>query len=78
MMRRSAAQQFLDQDRRQPLQRLVEQHDARIEDQRAADRQHLLLAAGELVAEIAAALVQAREQLVDRRHASSGPDAPRR
>ena len=58
-------QQFLDDDRREPFERLVEQHDARIEDQRAGDRQHLLLAAGELVAEIAAALGQPREQRVD-------------
>ena len=65
IMRVSAAQQFLDDDRRQAFERLVEQHDARIEDQGAADREHLLLAARELVAEIAAAFVQAREQLVD-------------
>ena len=77
-MRRSAAQQLFDQDRSQPLQRLVEQHDARIEDQGATDREHLLLAARELVAEVAAAFVQAREQLVDAPLASSGPAAPRR
>src|SRR3954452_7095795 len=58
-------QQFLDQDRSQPLQRLIQQHNARIEDQGAADREHLLFAARELVAEVAAALLQAREQLVD-------------
>src|SRR5262249_29339880 len=44
-------QQLLDQDRGESLQRLVEQYDARIEDQGAADREHLLLAARELVAE---------------------------
>jgi hypothetical protein len=38
---------------------------ARIERQRAADRQHLLLAAGELVAEIVAALLQPRKHFVD-------------
>ena len=46
-------QQFIDEDRRQTFERLVEQHDARIEHQRAADREHLLLAARELMAEIA-------------------------
>ncbi len=61
-------QQFLDQDRGEPFERLVEQDDARIEDQRAADRQHLLLAAGELVAEVAAALGEARKELVDARN----------
>ena len=65
MMRRSAAKQFLDDDRRQPFERLVEQHDARIERQRAADREHLLLAAGKLVAEILPPLGKPREQGVD-------------
>src|SRR6516162_1643460 len=60
-------QQLLDQDRGESLERLVEQHDARIEDQGAADREHLLLAAGELVAEIAAAFFKPRKQLVDPR-----------
>ncbi len=58
-------EQFLDDDRRQPLGRLVQQQDLRIERQRPADRQHLLLAAGELVAEIAAAFLQPRKHLVD-------------
>src|SRR5262249_57888334 len=57
----------LDQDRSEALERLVEQDDARIEDQGAADREHLLLAARELVAEIAAALLEPRKQLVDAR-----------
>src|SRR5580704_15470238 len=35
--------QLIDDDRRQTFERLVEQHDARIEDQRAPDREHLLL-----------------------------------
>src|SRR5215470_5784948 len=60
-------QQLLDQDRGESLERLVEQHDARIEDQGAADREHLLLAAGELVTEIAAAFLEPRKQLVDAR-----------
>ena len=58
-------QQFIDDDRRQTFERLVEQHDARIEHQRAADREHLLLAAGELIAEIAPPLGEPREQRVD-------------
>ena len=39
------AEQFLDDDRREALERLVEQDDARVQNQRAADRKHLLLAA---------------------------------
>ena len=46
--------QLLDDDRREPFQRLVEQQQRRIGHQRARDRQHLLLAAGELVAPAAA------------------------
>src|SRR5581483_6666098 len=53
-----AAQQLVDDDGRQPFQRLVEQHDTRVHDQRAADRQHLLLAARQLAAEIGAPLLQ--------------------
>ena len=70
MTSRKHAQQLLDDDRRQPLQRLVQQHQARIDDQRAADRQHLLLAAGQLAAEIAAPLRQPREH---REHALQRP-----
>src|SRR5207237_10561226 len=47
----------------EPFERLIKQHDARIERERAADREHLLLAAGERVAEILPALAEAREQL---------------
>src|SRR5262245_58035398 len=60
-------QQLLDQDRGESFQRLVEQYDARIEDQGAADREHLLLAARKLVAEVAAAFLKPRKQLVDAR-----------
>src|SRR5205823_5647328 len=59
------SQQFLDDDRGQPLGRLVQQQHFWIERQRAADRQHLLLAARELVAEMVAALFQPRKHLVD-------------
>ena len=61
-------QQFLDNDGRQPLGRLVQQQHFRVRGQRPADRQHLLLAAGELVAEIAPPLLQARKHLVDPLH----------
>ena len=50
--------------RRQALGRLVEDQQARIGHERAADREHLLLAARQLRAEIALALAQPREQRV--------------
>ena len=46
---------------------------SRVGHQRAADRQHLLLAAGELVAAVAAPLGETREQL---EHALQRPPAP--
>ena len=52
-------------ERRQALGRLVEQEDARLRHQRAADRQHLLLAAAERARHLGAALGQHRQQLVD-------------
>ena len=58
---RQLAQRFrepIDDDRRQAFGRLVHDQQARIGQQRAADRQHLLLAAGELGAAVAAALGQ--------------------
>ena len=57
------AQQFLDDDRRQAFGRLIEQQQLRIEHQRAGDGEHLLLAAGELRAEVAPSLGEAREHL---------------
>jgi hypothetical protein len=63
---------LLDDDRRQPLGRLVHDQQARVEQQGAGDRQHLLLAARELRAAIALALGQAREQVVG---ALDGPRA---
>ena len=65
-------QHFIDDDRGKAFRRLVQQQQARIEHQRAADRQHLLFAARQLVAEIAAAFFQARKHLVD---AGDGPRA---
>jgi hypothetical protein len=51
--------QFINQDRRQAFERLVEQEQPRIEHQRAADGEHLLFASRELVAEIASPLCKA-------------------
>jgi len=51
---------FLDQQRRQPHRRFVHQDHLGTRHQRAADRQHLLLAAGEVAGE-PGALFQARE-----------------
>jgi hypothetical protein len=59
------ADQVLGDDRRQPLERLVEQQQPRVGHQRARDRQHLLLATRQLVAEVVAPPRQAGEQLVD-------------
>src|SRR4029453_1905056 len=54
-------QELVDDDRRQALQWLVQQDDTRVDDQGTADRQHLLLAAGKLAAEIVAPLLEPRE-----------------
>ena len=56
--------ELVDDDRRQTLHRLVEQQQRRIGHQRARDRQHLLLAAGELIAEIAPPFGKPRKQIV--------------
>src|SRR5262245_13567342 len=57
--------QLLHDDGRESFHRLVEQEQRGLDHQRAGDRQHLLLAAGELVAEIHPPLFEARERLVD-------------
>ena len=49
-------------ERREAFGRLVEDQHARVGQQRARDREHLLLAAGELVAAIAQALAEPRKQ----------------
>ena len=67
--------------RREPLRRLVEEQHARVGQQRAPDRDHLLLAAGELVAAMPAPLLQPWEQVVDiveRPLAPAGPPVARR
>ena len=61
-----------DDHRREALGRLVHHQQARIGEQRARDREHLLLAAGELAAAIVLALGEAREGVVD---ALDGPGA---
>jgi hypothetical protein len=59
---------LLDDGRRQPLGRLVHHQQARLEQQCAADRQHLLLAAREHRAAVVLAFGQAREHRVDALH----------
>jgi hypothetical protein len=51
--------------RREAQRGLVEQDQPGAGDQRAADRQHLLLAARQVAGEAVAALVQAREVFID-------------
>ncbi len=58
--------------RREPLGRLVHDQELRIEQQRATDREHLLLAAGELRSAVPLPLGKAREELV---HTLWGPTA---
>ena len=54
-----------DDHRRQPLGRLVHHQELRVGEQRARDRQHLLLAAGKLGAAVVLAFGEARKGLVD-------------
>jgi hypothetical protein len=53
-----------DHRRREALERLVEQQQLRVEGERAGDRDHLALAARELVAAARHVLAQLREHLV--------------
>jgi hypothetical protein len=67
-LRRKAAADIheLPHDQRgQALERLVQQDDLRVADQGATDREHLLFPAREIGAPARAALVQAREDVVD-------------
>ena len=50
---------------RQSRRRLVEQHHLRVGDERASDREHLLLAAGQRAGELPAAFRQPGKELVD-------------
>src|SRR4051794_14174523 len=54
----------VDDDRRQAERRLVEEQQLRLGHQGAADREHLLLAAGHRAALLTLALLEAREQRV--------------
>src|SRR5262249_3434825 len=65
--RPNGAADLLDDHRREPFGRLVEQQEAGAGAQDAGDRQHLLLAAGEFGALAAQALVQIRKQQENRR-----------
>ena len=59
---------LVDDQRREALGRLVHHQQPRIEKQRTRDGQHLLLAAGELVASMVAPLRQPRESVVNARN----------
>ena len=56
---------LLDEDRRQAHRRLVEEEDLGLGHQRAADREHLLLAARQRPGLLRLAFLEAREQAVD-------------
>ena len=64
------ARQLLGDDRREPLERLVEQEQRRIGHQRPRDGQHLLLAAREVAAHAVAPRRERRKEVVD------GPQVP--
>src|SRR5580765_8089158 len=69
LQRRQAPPDLLAHQRRQALGRLVEDQQVGIGHERASDREHLLLAAGELIAEVVHApseLREEREHLVER------------
>src|ERR1035441_1923258 len=55
----------LDDHRRQALRRLVHQEQAGVGQQGAADREHLLLASGELATPVAPAILEVGEQVVE-------------
>jgi hypothetical protein len=67
---RSASADLLADQRRQAFGGFVQDQQLGVGHQRAADGQHLLLAARQLVAEVGRALGQARKQAV---HALDGP-----
>ena len=58
-------QEFLDNDRGQALERLVQQQQPRVQHQRPADCEHLLLSTGQLDTEVAFAFGEPRKKLVD-------------
>ena len=63
---RKTLDEVLDDRGREPLGGLVHDQQQRVREQRAADREHLLLAARELRAAVLLALGEPREQAVDR------------
>src|SRR5207237_304190 len=63
---------------RKAFRRLVEEKDRRVAHERARDREHLLLAAGELIRERPHAAPQRREELDDTRQVPTARDAARR
>src|SRR5215469_7401856 len=62
-----AGEQCVDDDGREPFERLVHQEERGIAHQGAADGEHLLLAAGELIAAVAPPLGEPWEEVVDAR-----------
>ena len=64
-MRLHQLEHLLHHQRRQPGRRLVHQQQFRLGHQRAADRAHLLLAAGQRAGQLLAAVLQARKQAVN-------------
>ena len=76
--RAQCREQFLHDDRRQALGRLVEQQQARIGRERAADRQHLLLAAGQRAAGLLGALLRRGNSPKTRSMRPRARAAPRR
>jgi hypothetical protein len=58
--------QLVDDDRREAFGRLVHDEEPRVREQRARDRKHLLLAAGELRTAVRLALREPRERRIAR------------
>ena len=62
LQRAKALPDFFAYQRRKPFGSFIEDQQVRVGHQRATNGEHLLLAAGELVAHVAAALGEAREK----------------
>ena len=77
-MRRERLEDDVDDARREPERRLVEQQHVGLGDERARDRELLLLAARERAGLPAAELVHDREELVDARSNAASAAAFRR
>ena len=69
LMRLDQREQLLDQQRREAERRLVEDEQLRLGHQAAADREHLLLAAGQRAGALALPFGEPRE---DREHPARG------